>query len=156
MGTFSKALGSFGAYVAGSTGVIDFLVNACRSFIYSTALPAGIVAANLAALETIEEEPQRRTALCESAAWFRDALRARGYDVRGASQIVPLVVGGAERAVAASKGLEARGVWVLPIRPPTVPAEEARLRFSLTYDHSRGELSELLECVDQVLHARVC
>jgi 8-amino-7-oxononanoate synthase len=156
MGTFSKALGSFGAYVAGSTRFIDFLVNACRSFIYSTALPAGIVAANLAALETIEEEPHRRTALCERAAWFREALMAKGYDVRGASQIVPLVVGGAERAVAASKGLEAKGFWVLPIRPPTVPAEEARLRFSLTYDHSQRELSELLECVDQVLHARVC
>ena len=62
----------------------------------------------------------------------------------------------AERAVAASTGLEAKGFWVLPIRPPTVPAEEARLRFSLTYDHSQRELSELLECVDQVLHARVC
>jgi 8-amino-7-oxononanoate synthase len=156
MGTFSKALGSFGAYVAGSTRVIDFLVNACRSFIYSTALPPCMAAASLAALETIEEEPHRRAALCKNAAWFRDALMARGYDVRGASQIVPLVVGGAERAVAASKGLEAKGFWVLPIRPPTVPVEEARLRFSLTYDHSREQLSELLEGVDQVLHARVC
>jgi 8-amino-7-oxononanoate synthase len=52
--------------------------------------------------------------------------------------------------------LEAKGFWVLPIRPPTVPAEEARLRFSLTYDHSREQLSGLLECVDQVLHASVC
>jgi len=156
MGTFSKALGSFGAYVAGSSRIVDFLVNACRSFIYSTALPPCMAAASLAALETIEEEPHRRAALCEKASWFREALMARGYDIRGTSQIVPLVVGGAERAVAASKGLEARGFWVLPIRPPTVPAEEARLRFSLTYDHGRQELSNLIEHVDQVLHAPVC
>jgi 8-amino-7-oxononanoate synthase len=156
MGTFSKALGSFGAYVAGSTRIVDFLVNACRSFIYSTALPPCMAAASLAALETIEEEPHRRTALCEKATWFREALIARGYDVRGTSQIVPLVVGGADRAMDAGKALEEKGFWVLPIRPPTVPVKEARLRFSLTYDHSRQQLSDLIECIDQVLHASVC
>lgn len=153
MGTFSKALGGLGAYVAGSTQIIDFLINACRSFIYSTALPPGVTAANLAALETIEKEPHRRTVLCENATWFREALIDRGYDVRGTSQIVPLVVGDAERAVAAGKALEERGFWVLPIRPPTVPAGEARLRFSLTYDHSRQQLCELIDHLDQVLHA---
>jgi 8-amino-7-oxononanoate synthase len=156
MGTFSKALGSFGAYVAGSTRIVDFLINACRSFIYSTALPPAIAAANLAALEIVEKEPSRRTVLCENAIWFRNALSARGYDVRGSSQIVPLVVGSADRAVAAGKALEERGFWVLPIRPPTVPAGESRLRFSLTYDHSRQQLSDLIEHIDKVLHASVC
>ena len=155
MGTFSKALGSFGAYVAGEAGMIDFLINTCRSFIYSTALPPGIAAANLAALDTIEAEPQRRTTLFQNAAWFRTALADRGYDVRGASQIIPLVVGDAERAIAASKALEDAGFWVLPIRPPTVPAGEARLRFSLTYDHSRQQLTELMEHIDKVLHVPV-
>lgn len=156
MGTFSKALGGFGAYVAGSRQIVDFLVNACRSFIYSTALPPAIAAANLAALETMEKEPFRRTVLCENATWFRDALIARGYDVRGSSQIVPLVVGSADRAMAAGKALEEQGFWVLPIRPPTVPAGESRLRFSLTYDHSRQQLSDLIEHIDKVLHASVC
>ncbi|UCD51167.1 MAG: 8-amino-7-oxononanoate synthase [Phycisphaerales bacterium] len=156
MGTFSKALGGFGAYVAGSRRVIDFLVNACRSFIYSTALPPVIAAANLAALETVEKEPWRGTVLRENAAWFREQLIARGYDVRGSSQIVSLVVGEAQRAGAASKALEAQGFWVLPIRPPTVPAGESRLRFSLTCEHSRQQLSELIEHIDKVLHASVC
>ena len=156
MGTFSKALGGFGAYVAGSTPIVEFLINTCRSFIYSTALPPGIAAANLAALETIEKEPHRQTVLRENATWFRNTLIARGYDVRGSSQIVPLVVGDAERAVAAGKALEEKGFWVLPIRPPTVPAGEARLRFSLTYDHSRQQLSELIDHLDQVLHVPIC
>ena len=155
MGTFSKALGSFGAYVAGSGQMTDFLVNACRSFIYSTALPPGITAANLAALEVVEKEPERRTVLRENAAWFREALIGQGHDVRGSSQIVPLVVGDAERANVASAALQERGFHVLAIRPPTVPAGEARLRFSLTYDHSRQQLSELIEHVEQVLHAPV-
>lgn len=152
MGTFSKALGSFGAYVAASETIIDFLINVCRSFIYSTALPPGIVAANLAALETIAKEPFRRTTLLENAAWFRQTLIDKGYNVRGASQIVPLVVGSAERAVAAAQALQEAGFWVLPIRPPTVPAGEARLRFSLTYDHSRQQLTDLITHIDQALH----
>ena len=156
MGTFSKALGGFGAYVAGSRLMIDFLVNACRSFVYSTALPPASAAGNLAALELVAEEPLRGTVLRENAAWFRAALTDRGYDIRGSSQIVPLVVGEAERAGAASEALEAQGFRVLPIRPPTVPAGEARLRFSLTYDHNRPQLSELIESVDKVLHASVC
>ena len=152
MGTFSKALGSFGAYVAASETIIDFLINACRSFIYSTALPPGIVAANLAALETVEKEPFRRTTLLENTTWFRQALIEKGYDIRGASQIVALVVGSAERAVAAGQALQEAGFWVLPIRPPTVPAGEARLRFSLTYDHSRQQLTDLITHIDQALH----
>jgi 7-keto-8-aminopelargonate synthetase-like enzyme len=156
MGTFSKALGGFGAYVAGSRPMIDFLVNACRSFIYSTALPPAVATANLAALALVEKEPSRGTVLRENAAWFRGQLIARGYDVRGSSQIVPLVVGAAERASAAGKTLAEQGFWVLPIRPPTVPAGEARLRFSLTYDHSRQQLSRLVECIDKALHASVC
>lgn len=155
MGTFSKALGSFGAYVAASGPVIDFLINACRSFIYSTALPPGIVAANLAALETVANEPFRRTTLIENTTWFRQALIEKGYDVRGTSQIVPLVVGSAERATAAGSALQKAGFWVLPIRPPTVPAGESRLRFSLTYHHDRQQLTDLIAHIDQALHVPV-
>jgi len=156
MGTFSKALGSFGAYVAGSAEIVDFLINACRSFIYSTALPPAIAAANLTALEIVAKEPERSEVLRENAAWFRAALIDHGHEVRGSSQIVPLVVGEAERASAASGALAEQGFWVLPIRPPTVPVGESRLRFSLTYDHSRQQLSELIENIDKALHVSVC
>jgi 8-amino-7-oxononanoate synthase len=156
MGTFSKALGSFGAYAAGSAQIVDFFINTCRSFIYSTALPPAIAAANLAAQEIVASEPSRAKVLRENADWFRAALMARGHEVRGSSQIVPLVIGEAERASAASSALAEQGFWVLPIRPPTVPAGEARLRFSLTYDHNRKQLSELIEHIHKALHVSVC
>lgn len=145
MGTFGKAMGSFGAYVAGSKKMIEYLINTCRSFIYTTALPPSVIAANLAALELLRKEPFRRKTLLENATYFRDELRKRGFNVRGASQIVPLIVDDTDRAVALSAGLGGKGYWVLPIRPPTVPAGESRLRFSLSWHHNKEVLQDLIE-----------
>ena len=145
MGTFSKGLGGFGAYLAGSQKIIDYLINTCRSFIYSTALPACVIAANIAALELIEEEPFRRKTLLENAAYFRSELRKQALEVRGESQIVPLIVTEAQRAVKISEFLKDKGFWVRAIRYPTVPAGQERLRFSLTYHHSREILGKLAE-----------
>jgi len=143
MGTFSKALGSFGAYLAASKATIDYLVNTCRSFIYSTALPPSVIAANLASLELVKEEPLRRKQLLESASFFRENLKKNGFEVRGESQIAPVIIGDNLKTVESARRLQEKGYWVLPIRPPTVPQGEARLRFSLTYYHSR----EILEAV---------
>lgn len=145
MGTFGKALGSFGAYVAGSKKMIEYLINTCRSFIYSTALPPSVAAANLAALELLRKEPFRRNALLENASYFRRELEKRGFEVRGASQIVPLIVKDTDKAIALSAALREKGYWVLPIRPPTVPVGESRLRFSLTWHHTREILQDLIE-----------
>ncbi len=123
----------------------DYLVNSCRSFIYSTALPGGVIAANLAAIELLEEEPLRRKVLLENARFFRDELRKKGFEIKSQSQIVPLIVGDADSAVALSERLERKGYWALPIRPPTVPAGQCRVRFSLCYHHSREILADLLE-----------
>ena len=150
MGTFSKALGSFGAYLASASEVIEYLINTCRSFIYSTALPPSIIAANSASLEVIAREPYRRRELLSNADYFRKRLQELGFRVKGASQIVPLIVGDSQKAVDMSRKLQEKGYWVLPIRPPAVPAGEARLRFSLTYYHSKEILERLVKDIVQV------
>jgi 7-keto-8-aminopelargonate synthetase-like enzyme len=151
MGTFSKALGSFGAYVAASKEITDYLINTCRSFIYSTSLPPAIIACNLTSLELVGEEPFRRERLLDLAKYFRERLKDMGLDVRGSSQIVPVIIGENEKAQEIAKGLQRKGWWVLPIRPPTVPAKETRLRFSLTYYHSKNILDKLLEHVADIM-----
>jgi 8-amino-7-oxononanoate synthase len=145
MGTFSKALGSFGAYLAASKSEIDYLINKCRSFIYSTALPPAIVCANLASIKLLSEEPYRRIKLLESAKFLRDGLKTKGFDVRGCSQIIPLVTGDNERTVAFADFLKAKGYWVMPIRPPTVPEGESRVRFSVIFNHDISVLARLLD-----------
>jgi 8-amino-7-oxononanoate synthase len=150
MGTFSKALGGFGAYLATSKRIVEYLINSCRSFIYSTALPPAVVACNLAAIKLIKEEPYRRVKLLESAQYFRDALKTRGFLVRGDSQIIPLIIGDNIRTIEFAKRLKVKGYWVLPIRAPTVPWGQERLRFSLSFYHSREILENLINDISSI------
>jgi len=150
MGTFSKALAGFGAYLAASKTVVDYLINTCRSFIYSTALPPGIIAVNSASIELIKEEPHRRIKLLEEAQYFREALKNRGLQIKGSSQIAPLIVGENTKVLEFARALQEKGYWVLPIRHPTVPASEARLRFSLTFHHNREILQKLIDDISKI------
>jgi len=150
MGTFSKALGSFGAYLACSKKIKEYLVNSCRSFIYSTALPPAIMAANIEALNIVRDEPSRRRELLANADYFRGKLQENGFDVRGESQIVPLIVPDSSKAAQLSCQLQQGGYWVLPVRPPTVPAGQSRLRFSLTFHHSRQVLEALANLIVEI------
>ncbi len=150
MGTFSKALGGFGAYLAGSKKLITYLINTCRSFIYSTALPPAVIAGNLAGIDLIKEEPYRRKQLLNSAQYLRGALREEGFQVEGDSQIIPLIIGDNLKAREFAERLQQRGYWVLPIRPPTVPAGTARLRFSLTFYHTKEILQRLFDDIRDV------
>jgi 8-amino-7-oxononanoate synthase len=143
MGTFSKALGGFGAYLACSRNVTDYLINRARSFIYSTALPPAIIAANLAALDVLKEEPWRGPKLLARAEKFRQAVSKAGWSVKGESQIVPVMVGESKNALALAKELRSKGFYVLPIRPPSVPEGTARFRFSLCYNHAQKDLNAL-------------
>jgi 8-amino-7-oxononanoate synthase len=146
MGTLGKALGGFGAYVAGSSALIDFLVNRARTFIFTTALPPPVVAAAAAALTIVEREPERRAALRSLAERLRRGLRAGGYDVRGddTCHIIPVMVGDAEATMALSSALLERGVLAHGIRPPTVPDGTARIRATVMATHSEADIDEAI------------
>jgi len=141
MGTFGKALGSYGAYAAATREVIDFLVNKARTFIYSTALPPAVVGATLAALYLVESEPQLRMDLHAKVAFFKKQLRKNGCkDDPGPSQIVPVMIGDSSKAMALAEGLRKNNIYVKAVRPPTVPEGFARLRFSVTRYHQEEDL----------------
>jgi 8-amino-7-oxononanoate synthase len=148
MGTFSKALGGFGAFLASSRLTVDYLVNTARSFIYTTALPPALVAANLAALHLCLTAELGQAALLRRAALLRAGLEARGWTTMGESQIVPVVVGGSERALDLAQGLLRHGIRGMAVRPPTVPAGAARLRFSLCAMHMDADIQAVLEALD--------
>jgi len=149
LGTFGKAFGAYGAYIAGSSLWIDYLTNAARSFVFTTSLPPAVIGAVDAALEVIRDADGLRATLLENAARFRSRLQALGLDTCASStQIVPLVVGESERALALSQALETAGVLVVAIRPPTVPRRTARLRFSVTALHGRADLDRALEAIE--------
>ena len=150
MGTFSKALGGFGAYVAADWTDVDYLVNSLRSFIYSTALPPSVVASNLAAVKLCREGHADGAELLRRAERFRADLNETGFDVRGESQIVPVMMGPSEEALGAGRELAERGFLAVPVRPPTVPRGEARLRISLCSAHTDRQLEDLKEALREV------
>jgi len=150
MGTFSKALAGFGAYLATSRKIVEYLINACRSFIYSTALPPAIVACNLASIDLIRDEPYRRKDLLALAQYFREALIRKGFTVKGVSQIIPVILGDNLKAKKIASTLQEKGYWILPIRPPTVPFGQARLRFSLTFHHDNKVLERAIDDISSI------
>jgi 8-amino-7-oxononanoate synthase len=148
LGTFGKAFGAYGAYVAGSSLWVRYLVNASRSFVFTTGLPAAVIAAVDAALDVVATADELRAELQEQAWLFRTRLASLGLDTCASStQIVPLVTGASDAAVALSRALEDAGVLSVAIRPPTVPPGTARLRFSLTALHRDVDLERALAAV---------
>jgi len=155
VGTLSKALGGIGGFVAARAEIVDWLINTAGAFIYTTALPPAACAAACAALDIVEGEPQRRRELLEKASYLRHSLAdARGLDIgTSQSQIVPLMIGDAARTVQLAEALADDGLLVLPIRPPTVPRNGARLRISLCCDHTADDIDALLATLDRHLPA---
>jgi 8-amino-7-oxononanoate synthase len=148
LGTFGKAFGAYGAYVAGSSLWVQYLVNASRSFVFTTGLPAAVIGAVDAALDVIQRADDLRADLQAKAERFRTRLSQLGFDTCGSStQIVPLVTGESAAAVALSSELEDAGVLAVAIRPPTVPPGTARLRFSLTALHRDVDLETAVAAV---------
>jgi 8-amino-7-oxononanoate synthase len=151
MGTLSKAIGGYGGYLCASDGVIDLIHNRARTFIYATGLPPAMVAAAIAALDLIEREPGYAALPLAKARIF---TRLAGLP-EAQSPIVPLIIGEADAALAASRQLEAEGFLVTAIRPPTVPAGTARLRFTFTAAHPDSEIERLAALVRKVLARRL-
>jgi 8-amino-7-oxononanoate synthase len=146
IGTFSKALGSFGGFIASSETARDYLVNRCAGLIYSTALPPPVLAAIDAALDLIPGMNEERAHVAGLADRFRAGAQAAGINT-GASttQIVPVILGSAEAALAMSARLRQAGFWATSIRPPTVPVGTARLRLTFTASHHESDIDRLLD-----------
>ncbi len=142
VGTLSKAIGALGGFVAGPAALIDTIRNTGGAFIYTTAPPPAVCAAALAAIDIIRDQPQRRRRLLDMADQLREGLAAAGLDTgESSSQIIPVVIGPAERAVEISRLLLEEGLFVAAIRPPTVPKGSSRLRISLSAGHTPGDIS---------------
>ncbi len=150
MGTFSKAFGVYGAYVAGKEEWITLLVSRARSLIYTTALPPAVVSANRTALYLVQRADDRRRELKEKAAWFRRQLQQAGFETGcSTTQIIPIYLGENGQALAFSEALREMGIFALAIRPPTVPPNTARLRFSIMANHSWEQLEQTLTKIRQ-------
>jgi 8-amino-7-oxononanoate synthase len=155
MGTLGKAFGAFGAYVAGSRALIDYLVNRCPGFIYTTALPPAVLGAVDAAVDLVPGMDEERARLATNAQRLRDLLAQRNYDTLGSStQIIPVVIGSEEDALAAAQRLEEAGVLAVAIRPPTVPVGTSRLRLTLSSSLNETDMQRLLEAVAACLPPR--
>jgi 8-amino-7-oxononanoate synthase len=151
MGTFSKAFGSYGAYVCGSMKLVEYLVNRSRPFIYSTSLPPAVLGANLAAIRVVAETPELSRKVLENAAYLRQNLNRLGFNtLASASQIIPLLVGDNRKAVEFASLLFKKGVMAVAIRPPTVPPKTARLRLSVTAEHRCEDLDFAISCLNEV------
>jgi 8-amino-7-oxononanoate synthase len=147
MGTLSKALGSYGGYVCGSQAVIDLLKTRARTLVYATGLPPASAAAALAALDLIEADPVMTEIPVAKARLFTQRLALP----EASSPIVPVILGSAESALAASARLEAQGFLVVAIRPPTVPEGMARLRIAFSAAHDDDDVIRLADAIVALL-----
>ena len=151
MGTLGKAFGAFGAYIAGSRLLIDYLVNRCSGFIYTTALPPAVLGAVDAALELIPTMDGERHRLAAHGQRLRHALAALGLDtLESTTQIVPAVIGSEVDTLAAAARLEAAGILAVAIRPPTVAPGTSRLRFALSTALAEPEMDRLLAALPAI------
>jgi len=151
MGTLSKAVGSFGAYCCGSRELIDYLINKARSFIYTTGMPPSVAAASLKGIEIIESEPERREKLWDNARYLLRKLKETGFEtLRSQTPIIPVLVKESENAVRFSERLFEAGIFISAIRPPTVPAQTARLRLTVMATHTREDVHYLLQHMERI------
>ena len=144
IGTFGKAIGSFGAFVAGDAVYIESLVQFARTYIYTTALPPSVVAATRAAIRTVRGQPQRRKTLNDNIGLFRERVEQSGLNLlKSNTPIQPIVLGDSDSALKASLLLKENRILVSAIRPPTVPAGSARLRVTITAEHTTDDIEKL-------------
>ena len=150
MGTLGKALGGFGAYVAGSGVLREYLINRARSFIFTTALPPADMAVALEAVRMVQEEPERRRTLHENVSYLVDGLNSLGFSVTNqGTAIVPVIIGPEDKTMEMSMKLLEYGIFVAGIRPPTVPPGTSRLRATVMATHTREDLDRALEAFEK-------
>ena len=143
-GTFSKAFGSFGAYISCSKNLKSFLINKCPSFIYSTSLPFSLLASIYSSIKIIPKLKNERKKLIKNSFYLREALKKENFNI-GNSQtnLIPIIIGDPKKTILISKELENKGLYVVPIRPPSVPQNSSRLRISISSCHSQDNIKKL-------------
>ena len=152
MGTFGKAFGVFGAFVAGSHVLIESLIQVARSYVYTTALPPALAETIRVSLRLVRAGSERRKHLSALIGRFTTKAAERGLPLTGSdTPIQPLILGEASKAVAVSEALKAHGILIVPIRPPTVPKGTARLRVTLSAAHSEDQVDHLVDALAAVL-----
>lgn len=155
MGTLGKALGCFGAFVAGEDDLIETLIQQGRTYIYTTALPPAVAGALLASLKIVQQESWRREHLMQLVARFRAGAQQLELPLMpSTTPIQPLLLGSAERALQLSARLRQLGILVTPIRPPTVPVGSARLRISFSAAHSEAHVDQLLQALASAMQEK--
>lgn len=156
MGTLGKAMGTTGAFIAGSHPLRDWLLNRARAFVFTTAAPPAFAAGTLEALRIVETEPWRRDALRANARSIRDGLRALGHDAAGSADghIIPVIIRDAAETARLGAALRARGLLVGAVRPPTVPLGSSRLRITASAAHTLEQIARLLEALGDLLPRR--
>lgn len=151
VGTLGKALGGFGAFVAGDDALIDYLIQFARPYIYTTAIPPAVAEAMLDNLERLQND-DLRTTLNGHIQYFREQAQHRQLPLMASqSPIQPLLIGDERRAMSISQALRQRGLLITAIRPPTVPAGTSRLRVTLTAAHTREDIDTLLDALTELL-----
>jgi 8-amino-7-oxononanoate synthase len=150
MGTLGKALGSSGAYIAGPTDMIQYLINTSRPFMFTTAPPPGAAAAARAALTVLQQDPSRRTRLWRNRDHLFAGLTRLGFHLtESVSPILPILIGQADKALKFSEQLLAHGVYAPAIRPPTVPDGSSRIRVTVTAEHSPEQIELALSAFER-------
>lgn len=146
IGTFGKACGAFGAYVACSSEIREYLINCCSGFVYSTALPPSTVGAIDAAIELIPKMESERRKLLQKAQFLRTSLNNLGWDTgKSSTQIIPVIVGDEQKTMELSAFLEENGILAVPIRPPSVKKGSSRIRIALTATHTWNHIENLVK-----------
>jgi 8-amino-7-oxononanoate synthase len=152
MGTLGKALGAFGAFVAGSEALVETLIQEARTYVYTTAPPPAVAEATRAALRLVQQQDWRRDRLQALVSRFRDGAAQLGLElVASPTPIQPLIVGESATALRWSEALRDRGILISPIRPPTVPAGSARLRITFSAPHTEAQVDRLLDALEKLV-----
>ena len=150
LGTFGKAIGSFGAFITTSKLIRDYLINCCPGFIYTTALPPAVIGSIDAAIDLVPSLDKERTYLGGRIDYLQNQLINLGYKVcNSISPIIPVIIGDEEKALNLSQYLETNGILATAIRPPTVPKNTARIRFVLSSKHQPEQINYLISLLKQ-------
>jgi glycine C-acetyltransferase/8-amino-7-oxononanoate synthase len=149
MGTLSKAVGSLGGFVTGSSDLISYLRNKARTFMYTTALPPAACAASIAGIKLIQRDHSLRELLWRNVHYVKGRLKLLNLNVTSLeSPIIPIIIGNAKKAVDISEFLFENGILIPAIRPPTVPDESSRLRVTIMATHTKTDLDKLLDVLE--------